>query len=212
MPAAAPARPHPQRRDARENRERILVAARAVFADHGLKAGVDQIAACAGVGTGTLYRHFPSKEALLSTALERHLDDTGSAVLSAAEGDVGDVRTEALVAGRWLLAELDRERAIVRILEQDGDRLAELRDSFRERLVDAGYVAATALARRWLGGGAGSHDIEAITVVLMGGLVNYRRSTWTFGAAPLAIDEARFLSAWADMCAAATSAARRERA
>jgi AcrR family transcriptional regulator len=55
----------PLRADARRNRERVLTAARAVVAEHGLDAQMDQIAARAGVGVGTLYRHFPTKEALL---------------------------------------------------------------------------------------------------------------------------------------------------
>jgi AcrR family transcriptional regulator len=75
MATDAELRPRPLRRDARENRERILVAAQAVFADAGLKAGVDQIAARAGVGPGTLYRHFSSKDELISAVFEQRLDE-----------------------------------------------------------------------------------------------------------------------------------------
>jgi AcrR family transcriptional regulator len=55
----------PLRADARRNRERILAAARTVFAQHGGEAQIDDIARAAGVGVGTVYRHFPHKEALL---------------------------------------------------------------------------------------------------------------------------------------------------
>jgi AcrR family transcriptional regulator len=55
----------PMRADARRNRERILKAARAVFADAGLDAQIDDVARRAKVGVGTVYRHFPTKEALL---------------------------------------------------------------------------------------------------------------------------------------------------
>jgi AcrR family transcriptional regulator len=51
--------------DAKRNRERVLVAARAVFARRGLEAGVDEIAREAGVGVGTLYRRFPTKDDLI---------------------------------------------------------------------------------------------------------------------------------------------------
>ena len=68
------ASPRPLRRDARENRDRILVAARAAFAESGLDAGVEEIASRAGVGTGTLYRRFPTKEALIDAVFEEHLD------------------------------------------------------------------------------------------------------------------------------------------
>ena len=55
----------PQRADARRNRERILDGAREVFAECGLDAQMDDVARRAGVGVGTVYRHFPTKEALL---------------------------------------------------------------------------------------------------------------------------------------------------
>jgi AcrR family transcriptional regulator len=58
------------RADARRNRERIMSSARELFARDGPEAQMDEIAARAGVGIGTVYRHFPTKEALL-TAMVR---------------------------------------------------------------------------------------------------------------------------------------------
>ena len=57
--------PKPLRADARRNRERIIAAARTVFAERGVEAQMDDVAREAGVGVGTVYRHFPHKEALL---------------------------------------------------------------------------------------------------------------------------------------------------
>lgn len=57
------------RTDARRNRERILTAARALFADEGPGVRMDVIAARTGLAVGTLYRHFPTKEALLEAAI-----------------------------------------------------------------------------------------------------------------------------------------------
>ena len=54
------------RADARRNRERIMSSARELFARDGPAAPMDEIAAHAGVGIGTVYRHFPTKEALLT--------------------------------------------------------------------------------------------------------------------------------------------------
>jgi AcrR family transcriptional regulator len=55
----------PLRADARRNRERILQSARSVFAEYGAEAQMDDVARRAGVGVGTVYRHFPTKEALM---------------------------------------------------------------------------------------------------------------------------------------------------
>jgi AcrR family transcriptional regulator len=63
------------RSDARRNRDRILDAAQRSFATDGLEIGVDEIACRAGVGVGTLYRRFPSKESLIHAIFERRIDD-----------------------------------------------------------------------------------------------------------------------------------------
>jgi AcrR family transcriptional regulator len=60
------------RADARRNRERVLEAARAAFSEEGAGVQIEAIAKRAGVGVGTLYRHFPTKEALIRE-LGRHL-------------------------------------------------------------------------------------------------------------------------------------------
>ncbi|GAB2738488.1 TetR/AcrR family transcriptional regulator [Streptomyces bullii] len=58
----------PMRADARRNHERLLKAAVSAFAEHGDGASLDDIAKRAGVGSGTLYRHFPTRRALLEAA------------------------------------------------------------------------------------------------------------------------------------------------
>jgi AcrR family transcriptional regulator len=60
----------PLRRDAQRNRDRILAATRAAFQERGLEVGVDEIARRAGVGMGTLYRHFPTKDALIDAIVD----------------------------------------------------------------------------------------------------------------------------------------------
>lgn len=62
------------RRDAAANRERILTAASRLFGEQGLDASMDEIGRAAGVGAGTLYRRFPTKEALLEAILADGLD------------------------------------------------------------------------------------------------------------------------------------------
>ena len=60
----------PLRRDAQRNRDRILAATRAAFQERGLEVGVDEIARRAGVGMGTLYRHFATKDALIDAIVD----------------------------------------------------------------------------------------------------------------------------------------------
>ncbi|NKE61901.1 helix-turn-helix transcriptional regulator [Lentzea sp. PSKA42] len=58
------------RADAARNREKVLVAARELFAEQGFDVPLDEIAARAGVGPGTVYRHFPTKQALFQAVTE----------------------------------------------------------------------------------------------------------------------------------------------
>src|ERR1700710_2460976 len=65
MSRVAATEERPLRADARRNREKVLTAARAVFSEHGRDAQMDDVARRASVGVGTVYRHFPTKEALI---------------------------------------------------------------------------------------------------------------------------------------------------
>src|ERR1035441_8815003 len=69
--AASPGRP--LRADARRNRLKVLEAARAAFAAEGIAVPLDDIARRAGVGAGTVYRHFPTKEALFEAVVADQL-------------------------------------------------------------------------------------------------------------------------------------------
>ncbi|MEV7017761.1 TetR/AcrR family transcriptional regulator [Streptomyces sp. NPDC093991] len=62
------------RADARRNRERVLAAARAVFAEHGIDAPMATVARRAGLGVATLYRHFPDRDALVRGAFAQQME------------------------------------------------------------------------------------------------------------------------------------------
>lgn len=72
--AAEPMTARPMRADARRNYDKILVTARAVFSERGTDASLDEIAKRAGVGAGTLYRHFPTREALVDALMQDWTD------------------------------------------------------------------------------------------------------------------------------------------
>ncbi|MER7688554.1 helix-turn-helix domain-containing protein [Streptomyces sp. NPDC097610] len=68
----------PMRADARRNYERLLKVAAEAFAEHGEGASLDDIAKRAGVGSGTLYRHFPTRQALLEAAYVDRIEALGA--------------------------------------------------------------------------------------------------------------------------------------
>lgn len=93
------------RADARRNRLRVLEAAEAVFSEVGVGASTEEVARRAGVGIGTVFRHFPTKEALLDALLVRRV----SGFADAAERVAGDV--DAASALESLVAEALRHSA-----------------------------------------------------------------------------------------------------
>ncbi|HEX6493163.1 MAG TPA: TetR/AcrR family transcriptional regulator [Candidatus Dormibacteraeota bacterium] len=67
-------RARPLRADARRNRERVLEAAESVLATEGVSVPIDEVARRAGVGVGTVYRQFPTKEALFEAIMLRRME------------------------------------------------------------------------------------------------------------------------------------------
>src|SRR5215216_3398256 len=66
--------PRPLRSDAQRNRDKLLTAATGAFAEEGEGVALEAVAARAGVGIGTLYRHFPSRDALVVAAYQHEVD------------------------------------------------------------------------------------------------------------------------------------------
>src|SRR4051812_13010884 len=79
-PAVAPTRP--QRADARQNVASLVEAAKAVFGESGVDAPVRAIAERAGVGVGTLYRHFPLRSDLISAVFRHEIDACAEAAVA----------------------------------------------------------------------------------------------------------------------------------
>jgi AcrR family transcriptional regulator len=98
--------PKPLRADARRNRERILVAARAVFADKGSEAQIDDVAKRAKVGVGTVYRHFPTKEALVDAVVREGFEEIAGFAREALGREEAWDGFEALI---WRSAERNAE-------------------------------------------------------------------------------------------------------
>ncbi|WP_369202610.1 TetR/AcrR family transcriptional regulator [Streptomyces sp. PU-14G] len=96
-PSPGPAPGRPARADARRNREKLLTAARTLFATAEGAVPLDAVAREAGVGIGTLYRHFPTREALVEAVYAAELDE----VVAAAPALLADLPPDAALRG-WL--------------------------------------------------------------------------------------------------------------
>jgi AcrR family transcriptional regulator len=137
--------PRPLRADATRNRDAILAAAREVFAEHGLDASLEQIAARARVGIATLYRRFPSRQHLVGAALVEKVAkyaDAAEAALAIAdpwEGFATFVRTICeLQAGDRGLADL---LSMTLPADQHVERLREMANAHVAKLIDQAKAA-----------------------------------------------------------------------
>jgi AcrR family transcriptional regulator len=125
----------PKRADARRNYEKVLAAAREAFAEGGESTALEEIARRAGVGIGTLYRHFPNRQALLEAL---YVDEVEEMCRSAAELD-GSHPWEAL--NGWFerfIAYIGTKRALAAELLNYLDEDAELFQVCRTSLFEAG--------------------------------------------------------------------------
>ena len=84
----------PKRADARRNYEKLVAAARAAFATDGTSVPLEDVAERAGVGIGTLYRHFPTRQALLEAVYADEVDAMARAAHGLADRDPWDALTE----------------------------------------------------------------------------------------------------------------------
>src|SRR3978361_1356783 len=122
-PTTTHQRTRPKRAAARRNYERVLAAAREAFAEGGESTALEEIARRAGVGIGTLYRHFPNRQALLEalyvgevedicrTAVELDDADPGEALNSWFGAFLGYMATKQALAAE-LLNYLDRDNEL----------------------------------------------------------------------------------------------------
>ncbi|HET9624784.1 MAG TPA: helix-turn-helix domain-containing protein [Kofleriaceae bacterium] len=143
------AAPRVLRADAQRNRDRVLEVAQAVFATEGLGVPIDEIARRAGLGIGTLYRHFPTKAALFAAIVHERmvrLADQAEALADDADPDRAFFELVELLAVE-MQRKKDLGQAITGIDMQEvtADSKARLRAAFTrllERAQKAGAVRA----------------------------------------------------------------------
>jgi AcrR family transcriptional regulator len=131
----------PKRADARRNYEKVLAAAREAFAEGGESTALEEIARRAGVGIGTLYRHFPNRQALLEAL---YVEEVEEVCRSAAEQLDGADPWEAL--NGWFerfIGYLATKQALAAELLNYLDRDAQLFKASRAALFEAGEPLLT---------------------------------------------------------------------
>lgn len=131
MPAAASSA---KRADARRNERALLDAAASVFVTHGVDAPVRQISAAAGVGMGTIYRHFPTRADLVAAVYRHQIDacaEAGPALLAAESSPFAALR-------RWVDLFVDflvTKHGLAAAMRSDPDSFTALHTLFLDRLV-----------------------------------------------------------------------------
>jgi AcrR family transcriptional regulator len=148
------------RADAQRNRERILEVAKEAFTRHGASTSLDDVAKQAAVGPGTLYRHFPTREALLEAVYT-----TEVAKLAAAEQKFAATMApvEALRAWMHLFIDYIAAKQIIQ------PALVALVGSAKPKFVEAAYAqvhqAVRALVKRAIDNGDLRPDIDAVDLL-----------------------------------------------
>jgi AcrR family transcriptional regulator len=149
----------PKRADARRNYELILTAARKAFADGGESMSLEEIARRAGVGIGTLYRHFPSRQVLLETL---YLNEVNGVCRAASRSD-GDPWSDLSVWCEGLIDYLTTKRALAQELLKYLDEDAALFQQCRHTV----YAAGEPLLQRAQDAGVVRLDVAFSDVIQM---------------------------------------------
>lgn len=191
-------------RRTRPTRERLVEAAMQLFGEQGYKeTTVAQIEGAVGLspGSGSLYKHFPSKEALLAEGLETLLADRAELRQALKPSDPhrrGD-DTEVQVLLRSLvvagLRRMERDRDVNRLLFRGLRDFPGLLARYRDDEIAANHDAVARYLCRL--GGEPAADWQAIAAVLVGATAHYWLLVDLFGVHPSGVDEERYVAATA---------------
>ncbi|HEU4882008.1 MAG TPA: TetR/AcrR family transcriptional regulator [Longimicrobium sp.] len=188
--------PRPKRSPAAE---RILREAMRLFAERGYeRTSIADIQAAAGLapGSGALYKHFPSKEAVLAAGMEDFVEGAERAreLIRTVPGPAEDALG---VLGRAAMQMLTDDRDVLRIVWRELEQFPALRDEVRERRMQGTYAAiADWLRERDARGELRVEDPDATAAVLLGALTSFKLFQALFDESPVGVDDERFVRAW----------------
>jgi AcrR family transcriptional regulator len=196
MPDSPESAGRPQRSRAAD---RILREAMRLFAERGYeRTSIADIQAAAGLapGSGALYKHFPSKEAVLAAGMEDFVAGAERAreLIRTVPGPAEDALD---VLARAAMKMLTDDRDVLRIVHRELEQFPALRNEVRERRMQATYAAiAEWLRERADRGELRVDDPEATAAVLLGSLTSFKLFQALFGEPPVGLDDERFVAAW----------------
>jgi AcrR family transcriptional regulator len=189
-------------------RERILDEAMRLFSQHGYAAtSIAKIEAAAGLtpGAGGLYHHFASKEAVLGAGIERQLARLAALrEIRHVLGPLDDLHAELTLMARYVLAELDSESELLRILASDARNRPQLLRSAVEQLVSSMFTGfATWIAER-AERAIGAEEASAIAAFGLGSLLSSRLLRDVLGV-PVQVEDPALVDTWVAMMATAVA-------
>jgi AcrR family transcriptional regulator len=185
-------------------RERLVTEAMRLFGEQGYQAtSVAQIEAAAGLapGSGALYHHFKSKEALLDAGIDRQLDRRHAMRdMRALFAGLGDLRSELTMLGRYVLAVLDEETQLLQIASRSpSGRSARLTDAYAA-LFDGLFAELADWVTGWVP--TISHqDAAAIAAVGVNALHGKRATSTMFHEPGTAMPDEQYIAGWTAMLA-----------
>ena len=153
----------PLRADAERNRQKLLAAAHDVFAARGLDAGVDEIARAAGVGMGTLYRRFPTKEALVEAVIEDRFAAIAAELREAAGHE--DAWEAFAVCAHRLACRIAEDRGFFEVVSQSVATLPRAREQRDALLAVLAPVVDRAQAAGALRPDVAAEDVPGLCAV-----------------------------------------------
>lgn len=180
-------------------RERIVDEAMRLFSEHGYTAtSIAKIEAAAGLtpGAGGIYHHFASKEAVLAAGIERQLARLGALrEIRQVLGSLGDLKAELTLTARYVLAELDSESELLRILASEARHQPQLLKGAVDQLVSSTFEGfATWIAER-AARPIAEEEAAAIAALGLGSLLSSRLLRDVLGI-PSPVDDPTLVDTW----------------
>ena len=174
-----------------------------LFGEQGFRGtSVAAIEASAGLtpGAGGLYHHFDSKEAVLRAGVKRHLGRLAALRdIRRLFGSLGDLRAELTLTARYVLAELDNETELLRIVVSEARRRPKVLSRAAEQLLSLTHDEFASWLRNRSETGLTESQAQVIASLGLGALVSTRLMNTVLGLSTVVLDEEELVSMWVEM-------------